>query len=75
MINIFPDRFKLCFVFGTIKKLLNQLKVKIRNPFRDKWLRWKDDATLKEKLIWTVPLVLFGNLTGYLIVKLIKYFY
>jgi len=26
--------------------------MKIRNPFKDKWLRWRDDITQGEKLFW-----------------------
>ena len=26
--------------------------MKIRNPFGDKWLRWRDDITESEKYFW-----------------------
>ena len=26
--------------------------MKIRNPFKDKWLRWRDDITQGEKFFW-----------------------
>jgi hypothetical protein len=31
--------------------------MKIRNPFKDKWGRWKDDVTTKEKLVWSFLIV------------------
>lgn len=44
--------------------------MKIRNPFKDKWLRWKDDASIKERLIWS-SICSFGGLAlGILFKKL-----
>jgi len=31
--------------------------MKIRNPFKDYLLRWKDDVTTKEKLVWSFLIV------------------
>ena len=40
-----------------------------RNPFKDKWGRWKDDVSRKEQFIWNFFLVLggllLGNILGY----------
>ena len=31
--------------------------MKIRNPFKDYLLRWKDDVTTKEKIVWSFLIV------------------
>jgi hypothetical protein len=33
--------------------------MKIRNPFKDYLLRWKDDVTTKEKLVWSFLIVFY----------------
>ena len=42
-----------------------------RNPFKDKWGRWKDDVSRKEQFIWNFFIVigslLLGNLLSYFI--------
>ena len=48
--------------------------MKFRWPFKDYALRWKDDATMDEKLFWggissTLGLIL-GNLISFLITSL-----
>ena len=35
-----------------------------RNPFKDKWGRWKDDVSRKEQFIWNFLLVMGGMLLG-----------
>ena len=45
--------------------------MKIRNPFKDKMGRWKDDVSFKEKLIWSLIIsfssVALGTLVNHLI--------
>ena len=41
-----------------------------RNPFKDKWGRWKDDISRKEQIIWnffliTGALAIFYYIKGY----------
>ena len=36
--------------------------MKIRSPFKDKWGRWRDDITQKQKNIWTFISVVVGIL-------------
>ena len=43
--------------------------MKLRNPFKDKWLRWKDDVTTLEKFVYSIPLVIAGMIIGYLLNK------
>lgn len=43
--------------------------MRIRNPFKDKWGRFKDDASPIEKNIWIFGSVLFGMFT----VRLLDY--
>ena len=33
-----------------------------RNPFKDKWGRWKDDVSRKEKIIWNFFIIVGGML-------------
>ena len=35
---------------------------KIRNPFKDKWGRWKDDVSRKEQIIWNFLIIGSGML-------------
>jgi len=32
------------------------------NPFKDKWGRWKDDVSRKEKIIWNFFIIVGGML-------------
>ena len=41
-----------------------------RNPFKDKWGRWKDDVSRKEQFIWNFFIVIGGLLLG----NLLSYF-
>ena len=38
--------------------------MKIRNPFKDYFLRWKDDATDSEKFIWGVSFAGLGMMVS-----------
>lgn len=40
---------------------------KIRNPFKDKLLRWKDDITPKEKIVWSIVIAIPAVITGRLL--------
>ena len=33
-----------------------------RNPFKDKWGRWKDDVSRKEQIIWNLFIITGGML-------------
>ena len=33
-----------------------------RNPFKDKWGRWKDDVSRKEQIIWNFLIISSGML-------------
>ena len=52
------------FVIWDIYKPFN---MKIRNPFKDKFLRWRDDITSKEKTNWLFIFVAGGMLSARLI--------
>jgi len=39
-----------------------KLIMKIRNPFKDNWGRWKDDISMKEKFIWNFLIIVGGML-------------
>ena len=41
-----------------------------RNPFKDKWGRWKDDVSRKEQFIWN----LFIVAGGILLANILRYF-
>jgi len=41
--------------------------MKLRNPIKNKWGQWKDDATLGEKFFWSFIFVSTGMAFGYLI--------
>ena len=34
--------------------------MKIRNPFKEKWGRWKDDVSRKEQIIWNFFIIMGG---------------
>tara|TARA_B110000902_G_scaffold200082_1_gene227185 strand:+ start:371 stop:514 length:144 start_codon:yes stop_codon:yes gene_type:complete len=38
--------------------------MKLRNPMKNKWGQWKDDATLPEKLFWSFIFVSAGMTLG-----------
>jgi hypothetical protein len=44
--------------------------LKIRNPFKDKLLRWKDDITPREKIVWYIVFAIIGVIAGRLITDL-----
>ena len=41
-----------------------------RNPFKDKWGRWKDDVSRKEQIIWNFLII--GS--GILLVNMLRVF-
>ena len=41
--------------------------MKLRNPMKNKWGQWKDDATLAEKCFWSFIFVAVGMTMGNLI--------
>ena len=42
--------FSVSIMYGTI---IMVIKLGLfRNPFKDKWGRWKDDVSRKEQIIW-----------------------
>ena len=41
--------------------------MKLRNPMKNKWGQWKDDATLTEKFFWSFIFVSTGMALGSLI--------
>ena len=47
----------------SLKELTNFMIMKIRNPFKDNFLRWKDDASNKEKFIWSMIIASIGIFT------------
>ena len=49
--------------------------MKIRNPFKDYLCRFKDDATMTEKNVWTLVLVYFGFALGTAGIALTKYIF
>ena len=66
--------FILCVVF-TVGLIVGAIIMAIkyglfRNPFKDKWGRWKDDISRKEQIIWnffliTGALAIFYYIKGY----------
>ena len=42
-----------------------------RNPFKDKWGRWKDDVSRKEQIIWNFLII--GS--GILLVNMLRVFF
>ena len=49
--------------------------MKIRNPFKDYLCRWKDDATMTEKNVWTLVGISFGFALGKAGIALITFLY
>ena len=54
--------FILCVVF-TVGLIVGAIIMAIkyglfRNPFKDKWGRWKDDISRKEQIIWNFFLIM-----------------
>ena len=49
--------------------------MKIRNPFKDYLGRWKDDATMTEKNVWTLVAISFGFALGKPGIALITFLY
>ena len=49
--------------------------MKIRNPFKDYLGRWKDDATMTEKNVWTLVAISFGFALGKAGIALTKYIF
>ena len=49
--------------------------MKIRNPFKDSIGRWKDDATMTEKNVWTLVFISFGFALGKTGIALFEYFF
>ena len=49
--------------------------MKIRNPFKDYLCRWKDDATMTEKNVWTLVLIYFGFALGKAGIALFEYIF
>ena len=58
--------FILCVVF-TVGLIVGAIIMAIkyglfRNPFKDKWGRWKDDVSRKEQIIWNFLIIGGGML-------------
>ena len=49
--------------------------MKIRNPFKDSMGRWKDDATMTEKNVWTLVFISFGIALGKAGIALFEYIF
>ena len=49
--------------------------MKIRNPFKDSNGRWKDDATMTEKNVWTLVFISFGFVLGKAFIALFEYIF
>ena len=49
--------------------------MKIRNPFKDYLGRWKDDATMTEKNVWTLVAISFGFALGKAGISLFEYIF
>ena len=49
--------------------------MKIKNPFKDYYGRWKDDATMSEKTVWTLISVSFGFALGKAGIVLFEYIF
>ena len=43
-----------------------------RNPFKDKWGRWKDDVSRKEQFIWNFLLVIVCQLLLLLVLCMVQ---
>ena len=49
--------------------LISNTPLKLRYPFKDKALRWKDDATMTEKLVWVIVIAVLVLMRAYLVFK------
>ena len=43
-----------------------------RNPFKDKWGRWKDDVTRKEQIIWNFFIIVGGTILYHILREFIS---
>ena len=60
--------FSVSIMYGTI---IMVIKLGLfRNPFKDKWGRWKDDVSRKEQIIWNFLII--GS--GILLVNMLRVF-
>ena len=50
--------FTLGIMYGAINMFI-KLGL-FRNPFKDKWGRWKDDVSRKEQIIWNFFIIMGG---------------
>jgi hypothetical protein len=48
---------------------ISNTPLKLRYPFKDKALRWKDDATMTEKLVWVIVIAVLVLMRAYLVFK------
>ena len=60
--------FTLGIMYGAINMFI-KLGL-FRNPFKDKWGRWKDDVSRKEQIIWNFLII--GS--GILLVNMLRVF-
>ena len=49
--------------------LISNTHMKLRYPFKDKALRWKDDATMTENLVWVIVIAVLVLMRAYLVFK------
>ena len=49
--------------------LISNTPLKLRYPFKDKALRWKDDATMTEKLVWVIVIAVLVLMRAYSVFK------
>ena len=49
--------------------------MKIINPFKDYLGRWKDEATITEKFVWTLVFISFGFALGKAGIALFEYIF
>tara|TARA_A100001015_G_C14686979_1_gene592954 strand:+ start:222 stop:404 length:183 start_codon:yes stop_codon:yes gene_type:complete len=49
--------------------------MKFRNPFKDYLGRWKEDATMTEKIVWTLFSISFGFALGKAGIALTEYIF
>ena len=45
--------------------LISNTPMKFRYPFKDKAGRWKDDATMTEKLVWVIVIAVLILINAY----------
>ena len=48
---------------------ISNTPLKLRYPFKDKALRWKDDATMTEKLVWVIVIAVLVLMRAYSVFK------